>query len=214
MPRREKDQEMGVSLTTPGTIRRLQEALGTKAKQALAYRCYVLYDKVYRADLLAQAYALAKQRDGAAGMDGETFEAMEAAGRERWLAAVQDALRTETARPQPVRRVRMPNPAGGERPRGIPTIWDRVVQPAVRLILQPIVEADRDPTAYGYRPGRTAHEAVKAVHRALCAGQTQVVDADVSQSFDTMPHAALMRALARRISDRTWLRLLKRGLKA
>ena len=202
-----------MSLTTPGTIRRLQEALGTKAKQEPTYRFYLLHDKVYRADILAHAYALAKQRDGAPGVDGETFEAIEAAGRERWLAAVQDALQTETYRPQPVRRVMIPKPAGGERPLGIPTIRDRVVQTAVLLILQPIFEADLEPTAYGYRPGRTAREAVEAVHRALCAGQTHVVDADVSQYFDTIPHAALMQTLARRISDRKLLRLLKMWLK-
>lgn len=203
-----------MSLTTPAMIRRLQEALGTKAKQEPTYRFYLLYDKVYRADLLAHAYALAKQRGGAAGGDGETFEAIETAGRERWLAAVQDALRTETYRPQPVRRVHIPKPTGGVRPLGIPTIRDRVVQTAVLLILQPIFEADLEATAYGYRPGRRAREAVEAVHRALCAGLTQVVDADVSQYFDTIPHAALMQALARRISDRKVLRLLKRWLKA
>jgi RNA-directed DNA polymerase len=136
-----------VSLTTPSTIQRLHAALGTKAKQAPAYRFYLLDDKVYRADLLAHAYALAKQRRGAAGVDGETFETIEAAGRERWLAAVQAAVRTETYRPQPVRRVMIPKPAGGERPLGIPTIRDRVVQTAVLLILQPIFEADREPTA-------------------------------------------------------------------
>jgi RNA-directed DNA polymerase len=108
----------------------------------------------------------------------------------------------------------IPKPSGGARPLGIPTIRDRVVQTAVLLILQPIFEADLEPTAYGYRPGRTAREAVETVHRALCAGQTQVVDADVSQYFDTIPHAALMQALARRISDRKLLRLLKRWLKA
>jgi RNA-directed DNA polymerase len=213
VPQREKDQEIGVSLATPDRIRRLQEALGTKAKQVPTYRFYLLYDKIYRADILAHAYALAKQRDGAPGMDGETFETIEAAGRERWLAAVQEALRTETYRPQPVRRVRIPKPSGGERPLGIPTIRDRVAQTAVLLILQPIFEADMEPTAYGYRPGRTAREAVETAHRALCAGQTQVVDADVTQYFDTIPHAALMQALARRISDRKLLRLLKRWLK-
>lgn len=202
-----------MSLATPPTIRRLQEALGTKAKQEPGYRFYLLYDKVYRADLLAHAYALAQQRGGAAGVDEETFEAIETAGRERWLAAVQDALQTETYRPQPVRRVRIPKRTGGERPLGIPTIRDRVVQTAVLLILQPIFEADLEPTAYGYRPGRTARAAIQTVHRALCAGQTEVVDADVSQYFDTIPHAALMQALARRISDRKLLRLLKGWLK-
>lgn len=203
-----------MSLATPDMIRRLQEALGTKAKQEPTYRFYLLYDKVYRADVLAHASALAKQRDGAPGVDGETFEAIEAAGRERWLAARQEALRTETYRLQLVRRVRIPKPAGGERPLGIPTIRDRVVQTAVLVILQPIFEADMEPTAYGYRPKRTAREAVETVHRALCAGQTQVVDADGAQYFDTIPHAALMQAVARRLSDRKVLRLLKRWLKA
>lgn len=202
-----------MSLATPDTIRRLQEALGTKAKQEPTYRFYLLYDKVYRADILAHAYALAKQQGGAPGVDGETFEAIEAAGRERWLAVMHEALRTETYRPQPVRRVRIPKPGGGERSLGIPTIRDRVVQTAVLLILPPIFEADMEPTTYGYRPGRTAQEAIKVVHRALCAGQSQVVDADVSQYFDTIPHAALMQALARRLSDRKLRRLLKRWLK-
>jgi RNA-directed DNA polymerase len=204
---------MDVSLTPPETIRRLQEALGTKATQEPPSRFYLLYDKVYRADILAQASEVAQHQRGAPGVDGETFEAIEAAGRERWLAAVQEALRTETYRPQPVRRVMISKPGGGERPLGVPTIRDRVVQTAVLLILHPIFEADMDPAAYGYRPGRSAHEAIKTVHRALCAGQTQVVDADVAQYFDTMPHAALMQALARRLSDRKLLRLLKRRLK-
>src|SRR5574337_561722 len=213
--RRAKGREIGVSLATPPKLRRLQEALYTKAKQEPAYRFYLLYDKVSRADILAHAYALSKQRGGAPGVDGETFEAIETAGRERWLAAVQEALRTETYRPQPVRRALIPKPGGtGERPLGIPVIQDRVVQTAALLILQPIFEADLEPTAYGYRPGRTALQAVQAVHRALCAGHTAVVDADVSKYFDTIPHAALMQSLARRISDRKLLRLLKMWLKA
>src|SRR5262249_14471383 len=120
---------------------------------------YLLYDKVYRADILAHAYALSKQKGGAPGADGVTVDDMEAGGLERWLAAVGEALRTETYRPQPVRRVLIPKPGGtGERPLGIPVIWDRVVQTAALLILQPIFEADLEPTAYGYRPGRTALE--------------------------------------------------------
>jgi RNA-directed DNA polymerase len=203
-----------VSLATPPKLRRLQEALYTKAKQEPAYRFYLLYDKVYRADLLAHAYALAKANGGAPGVDGVTFEDIEAAGLERWLAAVQEALRTETYRAQPVRRVVIPKPGGrGERPLGIPVLRDRVVQTAALLILQPIFEADLESTAYGYRPGRTALEAVQKVHRALCAGHTEVIDADVSQYFDTIPHADLMKSLARRISDRKMLRLLKMWLK-
>jgi RNA-directed DNA polymerase len=204
-----------VSLATPPKLRRLREALYTKAKQEPAYRFYLLYDKVYRADILAHAYALSKQHGGAPGVDGVTFEDIEAAGVERWLAAVEEALRTETYRPQPVRRVRIPKPGGvGERPLGIPVIRDRVVQTAALLILQPIFEADLEPTAYGYRPGRTAREAVQEVHRALCAGHTEVIDGDVSQYFDAIPHADLLKSLARRISDRKMLRLLKMWLKA
>src|SRR6266852_677994 len=212
--RRVKGRGIGMSLATPAKLRRLQEALYTKAKQAPGYRFYLLYDKVYRADILAHAYALSQQHGGAPGVDGVTFEDIEGAGVERWLAAVQEALRTETYRPQPVRRVLIPKPGGGERPLGIPTIRDRVVQTAAMLILQPIFEADMEPMAYGYRPGRGALEAVQEVHRALCAGHTEVVDADVSQYFDTIPHAELMKSLARRISDRKLLGLLKRWLKA
>lgn len=204
-----------MSLATPPKLRRLQEALYTKAKQEPAYRFYLLYDKVYRADILAHAYALAKQNGGAPGVDGVTFEDIEAAGLEPWLAAVGEALRNETYRAQPVRRVLIPKPGGtGERPLGIPVIRDRVVQTAALLILQPIFEADLEPTAHGYRPGRTALGAVQEVHQALCAGHTEVIDGDVSQYFDTIPHADLMKSLARRLSDRKMLRLLKRWLKA
>jgi RNA-directed DNA polymerase len=203
-----------VSLATPPKLRRLQEALYTKAKQEPAYRFYLLYDKVYRADILAHAYALAKQNGGAPGVDGVTFEDIDAAGLEPWLAAVQEALRAETYRPQAVRRVLIPKPGGGERPLGIPGIRDRVVQTAALLIVQPIFEADLEPTAYGYRPGRSALEAVQEVHRALCAGHTEVIDADVSKYFDTVPHCDLLKSLARRISDRRMLRLLKMWLKA
>ena len=203
-----------MSLAPPPKLRRLQEALYTKAKQEPAYRFYLLYDKVYRADILAHAYALSKQHGGAPGVDGVRFEDIEAAGRERWLAAVEEELRTGTYRPHPVRRVMRPKEGGGERPLGIPTIRDRVVETAALLTLEPIFEADMESTAYGYRPGRTAREAVQEVHRALCAGHTEVVDADVSKYFDEIPHADLMKSLARRISDRKMLRLLKRWLKA
>jgi RNA-directed DNA polymerase len=203
-----------VSLATPDKLRRLQEALYTKAKQEPAYRFYLLYDKVYRADILAHAYALSGHQGGAPGVDGVTFADIEAAGVAPWLAAVQEALRTQTYRPDPVRRVLIPKPGGGERPLGIPTIRDRVVQTAALLILQPIFEADLEPTAHGYRPGHTALEAVQVVHRALCAGHTAVVDADVSKYFDTIPHAALLKSLARRLCDRKLLRLLKLWLKA
>jgi RNA-directed DNA polymerase len=203
-----------VSLQTPDKLRRLQEALYPKAKQEPACRFYLLYDKGYRADILAHAYAVSRAQDGAPGVDGGTFADIEAQGVEAWLAAVGEALRTQTYRPQPVRRVMIPKPDGGERPLGIPTIRDRVVQTAAYLILQPIFEADLEPTAYAYRRGRGTREAVWEVHQALCAGHSQVVDADLSKYFDTIPHAALMRCLARRLSDRKLLGLLKGWLKA
>jgi RNA-directed DNA polymerase len=185
-----------VSLATPPKLQRLQEALYTKAKQEPAYRFYLLYDKVYRADILAHAYALSKRHGGAPGVDGVTFEDIEGDGLERWLAAVQEVLRTQTYRPQPVRRVLIPKPGGGERPLGIPTIRDRVVQTAARLVLQPIFEADMEPTAYGYRPGRTALEAVQEVHRALCAGHTEVIDGDVSQYLDVATYCPPIHGVA------------------
>jgi RNA-directed DNA polymerase len=186
-----------VSLATPPKLRRLQEALYTKAKQKPAYRFYLLYDKVYRADILAHAYALAKRNGGAPGVDGVTFEDIEAAGLERWLAAGEEALRTGTYRTQPVRQVRIPKRGGtGERPLGIPVIRDRVVQTAALLILQPIFEADLEPTAYGYRPGRTALEAVQEVHRALCAGHTEVIDGDVSRYLDAATYCPPIHGVA------------------
>jgi RNA-directed DNA polymerase len=204
-----------VSLQTPEKLRRLQEALGTKAKQQPGFRFYSLYDKVHREDVLAHAYALSRSNGGAPGVDGMTFERVEAYGLTRWLSVLQEELREERYKPQPVRRVMIPKPGGvGERPLGIPTIRDRVVQTAAKLLLEPIFEADFDEAAYGYRPNRSALEAVKRVHAAVQAGHTEVVDADLSKYFDTIPHAELMKCLARRISDGKMLKLLKAWLKA
>ena len=177
-----------MSLATPEKIRILQRKLYRKAKAAPAFRFYLLYDKIYREDILRHAYALARANAGAPGTDGMTFAAIEASGLEKWLAGLSEELASKTYRPDPVRRVTIPKPDGGERPLGIPTIRDRVVQTAALLIVQPIFEADMEPTAYGYRPGRTAGEAVQEVHRALCAGHTEVVDADVSQYLDAVPY--------------------------
>ena len=203
-----------MSLQTPARIRTLQRKLYCKAKAEPDYRFYLLYDKVWRADVLAYAWALAKANGGASGVDGATFAGIEAAGVEKWLAGLRAELRDKTYRPQPVRRVSIPKPGGGERPLGIPTIRDRVVQTAVKLVVEPIFEADLEPNAYGYRPRRSAADAIKAVHGLLCQGYTDVVDADLSKYFDTIPHAELMQCVTRRVVDRNILGLIKMWLKA
>jgi RNA-directed DNA polymerase len=202
-----------MSLETPEAIRRLQRKLYRKAKGEPGYRFYLLYDKVYREDILAHAYELAKANRGAPGVDGQTFEGIEAQGLGKWLKELGKELRTKRYKPQPVRRVKIPKPGGGERPLGIPTIRDRVVQTAAKLVLEPILEADLEPCAYGYRPERSAQDAIRKVHELLCAGYTEVVDADLSKYFDTIPHRELMQSVARRIVDRDVLRLIKAWLK-
>ena len=197
-------------LQTPEKIRTLQRKLYLKAKAEPDFRFYLLYDKVYREDILFHAYRLARSNKGAPGVDGQSFEEM---GLEGWLSGIRDDLRAKTYRPEPVRRAMVPKPGGGERPLGIPTIRDRVVQGAVKLVIEPIFEADLEPSAYGYRPKRSAGDAVQAVHKLLCRGYTDVVDADLSKYFDTIPHAELMQSVARRIVDRNVLRLIKLWLK-
>ena len=188
-----------MSLITPDKIRSFQRKLYGKAKAEPAYRFYRLYDKIYRADILEHAYALARHNDGAPGVDGVTFEMIEAAGLEGWLAALRETLASQTYRPMPVRRVMLPKPGGGERPLGIPTLRDRVVQTAAKLVLEPIFEADLEDNAYGYRPKRSALDAVTATHRLIRRGYADVVDADLSKYFDTIPHRELMQSVARRI---------------
>jgi RNA-directed DNA polymerase len=137
-----------MSLQTPIKIRMLQRKLYRKAKDEPEYRFYLLYDKIYREDMLVHAYDLAKANRGAPGVDGQTFEEIEAQGLEKWLAEIRNELHTKRYRPQPERRVMIPKPGGGERPLGIPTIRDRVVQTAAKLVLEPIFEADLEPCAY------------------------------------------------------------------
>ena len=202
-----------MSLETPIKIRMLQRKLYQKAKEEPDYRFYLLYDKIYREDILNHAYALAKSNQGAPGVDGQSFTGIEAAGLEEWLNGIRNDLRAKTYTPQAVRRVKIPKPGGGERPLGIPTIRDRMVQTAAKLVLEPIFEADFDPNAYGYRPKRSAQDAIRKVHELLRGGYTDVVDADLSKYFDTIPHRELLQCVARRIVDRDMLHLIKMWLK-
>ena len=202
-----------MSLVTPEKIRQLQKKLYVKAKQEPEFRFYQLYDKVWRKDILTFAYRLARSNGGAPGVDGQSFRDIDRSGLEEWLDGLEKELRAKTYKPSPVRRVMIPKPGGGERPLGIPTIRDRVVQTAAKLVLEPIFEADFDDSAYGYRPNRSAVDAVRKVHHLLCEGYTDVVDADLSKYFDTIPHYELLQSVARRVADRQMLRLVKAWLK-
>jgi RNA-directed DNA polymerase len=203
-----------MNLATPPKIRTLQRKLYCKSKAEPDYRFYLLYDKICREDILCHAYELARANAGAAGVDGLTFAKIEAAGLKEWLSGLGKELAEKTYRPAPVRRVMIPKPGGGERPLGIPTIRDRVVQTAAKLVLEPIFEADLEDVAYGYRPRRSGIDAVKEVNRLIGRGYTDVVDADLSKYFDTIPHADLLKVVARRIVDRHVLWLIKLWLKA
>jgi RNA-directed DNA polymerase len=204
-----------MSLTTPDKIRTLQRKLYRKAKAEPAFRFYVLYDKICREDILRHAYRLARTNAGAPGVDGVSFARIEEKGLGAWLAGLREELVSKTYRPDPVRRVMIAKPnGGGERALGIPTIRDRVVQTAAKLVLEPIFEADFEDTAYGYRPARGAVDAVKDVHRHLSRGYTDVVDADLSRYFDSIPHNDLLKSVARRVADGAVLRLIKLWLKA
>lgn len=201
-------------LQPPESVRTLQRALYRKAKSEPPFRFYLLYDKVHRADLLSHAWALVRANGGAAGVDGVTIAAVEAGGVAPFLAHLAEELRTHTYRPDPVRRVHIPKRSGGERPLGIPTVRDRVVQAAAVLVLEPIFEADFQPCSYGFRPKKDAHQAMAEISAHLAWGYTQVLDADLTAYFDSIPHDRLLAAVARRIADRHILRLLTDWLRA
>ncbi len=203
-----------MSLTTPVSVQKLQTALHDKAKEAPNFRFYALYDKVYRRDVLAFAYECCKANGGAAGVDGQTFEDIEAYGRERWLDELAQELKSRTYQPLPVRRVYIPKPDGKQRPLGVPAIRDRAAEMAAVLVLEPIVEADLPPEQYAYRRDRSALDAVRHVHKLINTGHGEIVDADLSSYFDTLPHSELLKSVARRIVDGAMLHLIKMWLEA
>jgi group II intron reverse transcriptase/maturase len=203
------------NLSIPPSVQKLQTALQAKAKENPGFRFYALYDKMYRDDILQFAYASCKANDGAAGVDGQEFEDIEAYGRDRWLGELAQELREKRYQAQAVRRVFIPKRSGqGRRPLGIPPIRDRTVQMAAVLVLGPIFEADLQPEQHAYRPERNALTAVGQVHSLLNTGHTQIVDADLAAYFDSIPHFELLKSVARRVVDRAMLHLIQMWLEA
>jgi RNA-directed DNA polymerase len=205
-----KKIQLPVKLTT------LRQRLYRKAKLEPKFRFYALYDRIYRRDVLSSAYRIARANQGAAGVDGVTFADIEKSegGVEGFLDEIQESLRAKAYRPMAVRREWIPKPDGRKRPLGIPTIRDRVVQTAALLIIEPIFEADFMDCSYGFRPKRSAHDALAEVHKHLKRGLQAVYDADLKGYFDSIPHAKLMKCLRMRIVDRSVLKLIGMWLQA
>ena len=200
------------NLSTPNSVQKLQTALHAKAKTEAGYRFYALYDKIYRDDILAFAYAQCRSNKGAPGVDGQGFADIEAYGVQRWLGELALALKEESYKPDAIRRVYIPKANGKLRPLGISTVRDRVAMTAATLVLGPIFEADLPPELYAYRAGRNAQQAVVDVENHLFLGHSDVVDADLSDYFGSIPHADLMKSVARRVVDRRVLHLIKMWL--
>jgi group II intron reverse transcriptase/maturase len=200
------------SLSTPESVQKLQTALHAKAKAEAGYRFYALYDKIFRVDILAHAYALCRSNRGAPGVDRQDFADVEEYGVQRWLGELVLALREETYRPEPIRRVYIPKANGKLRPLGISTLRDRVCMTAAMLVLEPVFEADLPREQYAYRPGRNAQQAVIEAEELMYLGRPEVVDADLADYFGSIPHADLLKSVARRIVDRRVLHLIKMWL--
>src|SRR5712675_1825877 len=213
-----KDAEMAgaTRIITPDKVRELQIALYRKAKAKPKYRFWSLYGELLRKEVLVRALEVQSRNDGGAGVDGETLKTINASPerRQQWLDRLRAELSTKGYRPSPVRRVMIPKSNGGQRPLGIPTVKDRVVQSTVCLLLMPIWEADFHPQSFGFRPKRRAHQAIDAIVQGVHQGYTEIIDADLTQYFDTIPHRELMRMVAKRISDGSILRLIKSWLRA
>jgi RNA-directed DNA polymerase len=209
-----RDQGLVMSLTTRMSVQKLQTALHDKAKESPERRFHALYDKVYRRDILAFAYQCCKANGGAAGVDGQSFEGIEEYGVERWLDELAKELRSRIYQPNPVRRVYIPKSDGKRRPLGVPAIRDRTVQTAAVLVLEPIFEADLQPEQYAYRKDRSALDAVRDVHKLINTGHGEIVDADLSGYFDSIPHAELLKSVARRVVDGAMLHLIRMWLEA
>ena len=203
-----------MNLAAPSSVQKLQTALHEKAKESPDLRFHALYDKVYRRDILAFAYQCCKTNGGAAGVDGQSFEHIEEYGVERWLDELAEELKSRIYQPHPVRRVYIPKPDGKQRPLGVPTIRDRTVQTAAVLVLEPIFEADLQLEQYAYRKDRSALDAVRHVHKLINTGHGEIVDADLSGYFDSIPHAELLKSVARRVVDGAMLHLIKMWLEA
>jgi len=203
-----------MSLATPESVQKLQAALHDKAKRSPNYRFYALYDKVHRKDVLAFAYACCKANGGVAGVDGQTFEDIGAYGVERWVDELTQELKSRTYRPLAVRRVYIPKPDGKQRPLGVPAIRDRVAMMAAVLVLDPIFEADLPAEQYAYRRNRSALDAVRHVHKLINTGHVEIVDADLTAYFDTLPHSELLKSVSRRVVDGAMLHLIKMWLTA
>jgi group II intron reverse transcriptase/maturase len=203
-------------LETPEKIWELQRKLYQKAKQEKEFRFYLLYDKVYRMDILDHAYKLVKANKGDCGVDGVTFESIEKmeGGEQGYLDSIAKELEEKVYKPMPVRSVYIPKTDGSRRPLGIPTIKDRMVQMAVKIIIEPIFEADFHENSYGFRPNKNAHQAVDNASYHLVKEKTQVIDVDISKYFDTIAHDRLLKLVAKRIVDKNILRLIKMWLKA